>query len=125
MFSLDSVEQHRAFGIETFAEPLPYLFVPDPALTIARRYGVLRETEHPHGGFWNRSVWIINREGIITQRLLPWNVSTQNGQVSERQIAEYQRLFTLLGSEPGEYLALCSTESPHQPQRDKREDGAA
>lgn len=99
--------------METFGEPAPYPFVSDPMCDIARRYGVLRETEHPHGGFWNRSLWIINRDGVIIHRLLPWQVSTQDGQVTKRQIAEYQRLFTLIGSEPGDYVALCGV-GPHE-----------
>ena len=107
IISPDSAEQHRQYGLRQFGEELPFLFVSDPAWEIAQRYGWLRQEEHPHGGSWNRSLWILDQGGVIRDRLLPWQVSTQDGQISERQIAEYQRLFALIGSEPGELIPFC------------------
>lgn len=107
IFSPDSLGDHLRYGRERFDEELPWRFVSDPAWGVARRYGVLRDQGHPHGGFWNRSLWVLDRAGIIAHRLLPWEVSTTNGQVTEGQIAEYGRLFTLIGAEPGEYQAAC------------------
>jgi peroxiredoxin len=107
VISPDSPDQHRAYGLERFGEELPYLFVSDPTWAIGRRYGVLRPDEHPHGGFWNRSLWVVNRDGAITHRLCPWEVSTQNGQIMERQQREYRRLFEFIGAEPGEFIGLC------------------
>lgn len=109
VFSPDSAEEHRRYGLERFGEELPYLFSSDPAWEVALQYGVLRSKEHPHGGFWNRSLWILDRDGVITHKLSPWRVSPDNGLVSERQIAEYQRPFTLLGAEAGEYAAQCGS----------------
>ena len=108
--SPDSAERHKQYGLEHYGEELPFLFVSDPACEIAQRYGVLRGEEHPHGGFWSRSLWILDGHGVIRHRLLPWQVNTQDGQISEGQIAEYQRLFALIGSEPGEYVAFCRTD---------------
>ena len=109
ILSPDSPERHRQYGLEQFGEELPFLFVSDPTWEIARRHGVLRTVEHPHGGFWNRSLWVLNHEGVITHKLSPWEVSTPDGQTTEHQLAEYQKLFSFLGAEPGEYIALCAT----------------
>lgn len=107
VLSPDSPEEHRRYALEQFGEELPWLFVSDPQWEIGRRYGVLREKEHPHGGFWNRSLWVLDRSGTITQRLLPWQVSTQNGQATPQQIAEYGKLCAFIGAEPCEYQLAC------------------
>jgi peroxiredoxin len=99
MVSPDSFEQHRQYAHTLFAEELPYLFVSDRALDIARRYGLLREEEHHHGGFYYRSLWILNSDGTITHKSVPWE--------GNADVEEYQKLFTLIGSEPGEWRATC------------------
>ncbi|MPZ14133.1 MAG: redoxin domain-containing protein [Chloroflexi bacterium] len=104
--SPDSIDAHRTYGLDHFGEVLPYIFVSDPSGDIARLYGALRETEHHHGGFWNRSVWVIDQGGIITHGTRQWRVSTGDGPTM--QIAEYGRLFAWLSAEPGEYLDHCS-----------------
>lgn len=96
MISPDSLEQHRQYALALFGEDLPYLFVSDSDLDIARRYGLLREQEHHHGGFYYRSLWILDRDATIIHKSLPWE--------GNAEVAEYQKLFTL-GSEPGEWRA--------------------
>jgi peroxiredoxin len=91
----DSMEEHRHYALALFGEELPYLFFSDLNVEIAKRYSLLGKEEHPHGGFYYRSLWILNREGVITHKSLPWNV---NGRIDE-----YQKMFTLIGSEPGEW----------------------
>jgi peroxiredoxin len=103
--SPDSIEAHRRYSLDRFGELLPWLFLSDPSGDIARRYGALRETEHHHGRFWNRSVWVIDQAGIITHGKRHWRVSTGDG--LPMQIAEYGHVFEWLGTEPGEYLDLC------------------
>ena len=98
MVSPDSFEQHRQYAHTLFAEELPYLFVSDRVLDIARRYG-LREEEHDHGGFYYRSLWILNSDATITHKSVPWE--------GNADVEEYQKLFTLIGSEPGEWRATC------------------
>jgi len=95
MISPDSPDEHRRYALQLFGEELPYLYVSDSNLDIARRYGLIRKEEHPHGGFYYRSLWILNREAVITYKSLPWNGNVE--------IEEYQRLFSLIGSEPGEW----------------------
>jgi peroxiredoxin len=97
MISPDSLEQHRQYALALFGEDLPYLFVSDSDLDIARRYGLLRENEHHHGGFYYRSLWILKPDAAITHKSVPWEGNSE--------VAEYQRLFTLIGSEPGEWRA--------------------
>jgi alkyl hydroperoxide reductase subunit AhpC len=99
MISPDSFETHRQYALTLFGEELPYLFVSDPNLDIARHYGLLRADEHHHGGFYYRSLWIIDRDATITHMSVPWEGNTQ--------VAEYQKLFTYIGSEPGEWRATC------------------
>src|SRR4026209_494301 len=99
MASPDSFEQHRQYAQTLFAEELPYLFVSDRALDIARLYGLLREEEHHHGGFYYRSLWILNSDATITHKSVPWE--------GNADVEEYQKLFTLIGSEPGEWRATC------------------
>jgi peroxiredoxin len=67
MISPDSREQHRQYAVAQFGEELPYLFVSGSSFDIARRYGLLREKEHHHGGFYYRSLWVLNRDATITQ----------------------------------------------------------
>jgi len=100
------MKMHRRYALDGFGEQLPWIFVSDPSGDIARLYGALRKTEHHHGGFWNRSVWVIGHDGIITHGTRQWRVSTGDGLAM--QIAEYGALFEWLGTEPGEYLDLCS-----------------
>jgi peroxiredoxin len=95
----DSREEHRKYATTLFGEELPYFYVSDADLHIARRYSFLRKEEHPHGGFYHRSLWILNREAIITHRSVPWKGNIE--------IQEYQRLFDLVGSEPGQWRATC------------------
>ena len=66
MISPDSLEEHRKYALTLFREELPYLYVSDCNLDIARRYGLIRKEEHPHGGFYYRSLWILNRDARIT-----------------------------------------------------------
>jgi peroxiredoxin len=95
MISPDSLDEHRRYALKLFGEELPYLYVSDSDLDIARRYGLLRKQEHPHGGFYYRSLWILNNDAVITYRSLPWQANVQ--------VEEYQKLFRLLGSKPGEW----------------------
>jgi peroxiredoxin len=106
MISPDSREQHRQYSLARFGEELPYLFVSDGILDIARRYGLLREEEHHHGGFYCRSLWILNRDATITHKSVPWE--------GNAEVAEYQKLFTLIGSEPGEWRATCGLKEAGQ-----------
>jgi peroxiredoxin len=99
MISPDSREQHRQYATTLFGEELPYPFVPDRALDIARRYGLLREEEHHHDGFYYRSFWILNSDATITHKSVPWE--------GNADVEEYQKLFTLIGSEPGGWRATC------------------
>jgi peroxiredoxin len=99
MISPDSPERHRQYAFTLFGDELPYLFVSDSDLDIARRYGLLREEEHHHGGFYYRSLWILNHDATITYKSLPWE--------GNADVAEYQKLFTLIGSEAGEWRATC------------------
>ena len=99
MISPDSREQHRRYALALFGEELPYRFVSDGTLDIARRYGLLRKEEHHHGGFYYRSLWILNSDAGIAYKSVPWE--------GNAEIAEYQKLFSLIGSEPGEWRATC------------------
>jgi peroxiredoxin len=103
MMSPDSREQHRQYALTLFGEELPYLFVSDSDLEIARRYRLLREEEHHHGGFYYRSLWILNSDAMITHKSVPWE--------GNAEVEEYQKLFTLIGSEPGEWRATCGLRS--------------
>ena len=108
MISPDALEEHRKYALTLFGEELPYLYVSDRNLDIARRYGLIRNEEHPHGGFYYRSLWILNREAVVTHKSVPWRANVQ--------VEEYQRLFKLIGSELGEWRATCSlrqTEKAH------------
>jgi peroxiredoxin len=99
MISPDSLEAHRNYALALFHEELPYLYVSDGNLDVARRYGLIRKEEHPHGGFYYRSLWILSRDALITYKSVPWEGNVQ--------VEEYQRLFKLIGSEPGEWRATC------------------
>ena len=99
MISPDSLEAHREYALTLFGEELPYLYVSDSNLDIARRYGLIRTEEHPHGGFYYRSLWIVNRDAVITYKSLPWE--------GNAHIEEYQRLFSLISSDPGEWRPTC------------------
>ena len=103
MISPDSLEAHRKYALTLFGEELPYLFVSDNNLDIARCYGLIRKEEHPHGGFCYRSLWILNRDAVITYKSVPWE--------GNAQVEEYQRLFKLIGSEPGEWRATCGLQA--------------
>ena len=98
----------RAGAFFEIGEELPYLFVPDPNLDIARRCALLRNEEHPHGGFYYRSFWIVNREGIITYKSVPWKVD--NGATFGNE--EHQQIFILIGGEPGNWIATCGLKTP-------------
>ena len=106
MISPDSLEEHRKYALTLFREELPYLYVPDSDLDIARRYGLVRQEEHPHGGFYYRSLWILNRDAMITYTSVPWE--------GNAQVEEYQKLFTLIDSEPGEWRATCGLREPEK-----------
>jgi peroxiredoxin len=99
MISPDSREQHREYALTLFGEELPYLFVSDGDFEIARCYGLIRQTEHPHGGFYDRSLWILDGDGLIQHKSLPWR--------GNASVKEYQKLFSLIGSDPGEWLPTC------------------
>ncbi|HXV84894.1 MAG TPA: redoxin domain-containing protein [Candidatus Binatia bacterium] len=108
MISPDALEEHRKYALTLFGEELPYLYVSDRNLDIARRYGLIRNEEHPHGGFYYRSLWILNREAVVTHKSVPWRANVQ--------VEEYQRLFKLIGSELGEWRVTCGlrqTEKAH------------
>ena len=62
-------------------------------------YGLIRQEEHPHGGFYYRSLWILNRDAVIAYKSVPWE--------GNAEVEEYQRLFKLIGSEPGEWRPTC------------------
>src|SRR6266508_1944972 len=53
MISPDSLDEHRKYALTLFREELPYLYVSDSNLDIARRYGLIRKEEHSHGGFYS------------------------------------------------------------------------
>ena len=110
MISPDSLEQHRQYSLTLFGEELPYLYVSDSSLDIARRYGLLREEEHHHGGFYYRSLWILNRDAVIVHKSVPWE--------GNAEVAEYQKLFALIGSEPGEWRSTCGVKWPENRTRD-------
>ena len=106
MISPDSLEEHRQYALALFGEELPYLYVSDGSLDIARRYGLIRKEEHPHGGFYYRSLWILNRDALITYKRVPWE--------GNAEVEEYQKLFTLIGSEAGEWRATCGLSAPEK-----------
>jgi peroxiredoxin len=99
MISPDSVQEHRKYAVTLFGEELPYLYVSDRNLDIARRYGLSRNEEHPHGGFYYRSLWLLNREAVVTYKSVPWRANVE--------VEEYQKLFKLIGSAPGKWRATC------------------
>ncbi len=103
VISPNTFQKHRKYALDLFGEELPFLYVPDPRLEIARSYCLLRKEEHNHGGFYFRSLWIVNRVGVIIHKSLPWEATIQ--------VEEYQRLFALIGSEPGEWVATCGLHS--------------
>jgi peroxiredoxin len=98
----DTPEEHRKYTRALFGEDPPYRYVADMDFEIAHQYSLLRSVEHPHGGFYYRSLWLLNREGVITHKSLPWTANLE--------LDEYQRLFALIGSEPGEWIATCGPE---------------
>ena len=104
MISPDPFEQHRKYALALFGEELPYLYVSDSNRDIARRYGLIRKKEHPHGGFYYRSLWILNCDAMIIYKGVPWE--------GNAQVEEYQRLFKLIGSQPGEWRATCGLIEP-------------
>ena len=106
MISPDSREQHGQYALALLGEELPYLYVSDQDLEIARRYGLTRREEHPHGGFYYRSLWILDRDAVITYKSVPWDGNSR--------VEEYQRLFTLIDSEPGEWRATCGLRAPQK-----------
>ncbi len=106
MISPDSLEKHRQYALALFGEELPYRYVSDSNLEIARRYGLIRSEEHPHGGFYYRSLWILDRDAGITFKSIPWEGNSQ--------VEEYQRLFKLIESEPGEWRATCGLRQPEK-----------
>ena len=99
MISPDALEAHRQYALTLFRDELPYLFVSDSNLDIAQGYGLIRREEHPHGGFYYRSLWILNRNAEIAYKSIPWE--------GNARVEEYQRLFKLIGSEPGEWRSTC------------------
>ena len=106
MISPDSLEEHRKYALTLFREELPYLYVSDSNLEIARRYGLIRQEEHPHGGFYYRSLWLLSSDAKITYKSVPWEGNSQ--------VEEYQKLFKLIDSEPGEWRATCGLRAPEK-----------
>jgi peroxiredoxin len=106
LISPDSLEEHRKYALALFHQELPYLYVSDGNLDIARRYGLIRKEEHPHGGFYYRSLWVLNRDAMITHKSVPWE--------GNANLQEYQKLFELIGSEPGEWRAICGLREAHK-----------
>jgi peroxiredoxin len=107
MISPDSLGEHRRYALALLHEELPYLYVSDSDLDIARRYGLIRNDEHPHGGFYYRSLWIVNRDATIMHKSVPWEGNSS--------VEEYQKLFALIGSEPGEWRATCGLRGMQKP----------
>lgn len=103
MISPDTLEQHRRYGMEQFGGELPYPFVSDADLAIARAYGLLRALEHHHGGFYYRSLWILDGGARIVHKSVPWE--------GNAEVSEYQKLFTLIGSAAGEWRATCAVKN--------------
>ena len=99
LVSPDTLAAHRKYALDLFGEEFPFFFFSDTTREIARSYSLLRELEHPHGGFYHRSLWIIDQEGIIAYKSVPWDVN--------QNLEAYQRLFTLIGSKPGQWIARC------------------
>ncbi len=112
MISPDSMEDHQRYGETVHGEPLPWLIVCDPTAETGARYGALREEEHEHGGFWNRTLWIVNRDGVITHRARPWEVS--GSEATQGMLDAYQQLFTWLGAEAGQYFEFCGVGTPER-----------
>ena len=106
MISPDSLEEHRKYALTLFREELPYRYVSDSNLEVARRYGLIRKKEHPHGGFYYRSLWILNRDAIVLHKSVPWEGNSS--------VEEYQRLFKLIDSEPGEWRPMCGLRQPQK-----------
>jgi len=104
MISPDSLEEHCHYARTLFGAELPYLYVSDGDLDIARRYGLIREEEHPHGGFYYRSLWILDRDAVIIHKSVPWE--------GNAEVEEYQKLFTYIDSEAGEWRATCGLRMP-------------
>ena len=104
MISPDPPANHRDYALGLFGEELPYLYVADGDLDIARRYGLIRAREHPHGGFYYRSLWVLDRDARIVHKSVPWEGNTS--------VREYQALFALIGSELGEWRATCIANAP-------------
>jgi peroxiredoxin len=107
MISPDSREQHRDHALTLFGEELPYFYVSDSDLEIAGAYGLIRTKEHPHGGFYFRSLWVLNRDAIIADKSVPWEGNSS--------VEEYQRLFRWIGSEPGQWRATCGLRDSAKP----------
>src|SRR4030095_2574258 len=103
MISPYTPEQHRQYSSTLFGEELPYLFVSDEGLKIARCYGLLRQNEHPHGGYYYRSLWILDRHAVIRHKSVPWE--------GNAEVEEYQKLFSLIGSAPG-WRSTCGLRQP-------------
>ena len=99
LVSPNSLAAHRRYALDLFGEEFAFLFVSDTTLELARSYSLLRAQEHPHGGFYHRSLWIIDRDGIIAYKSVPWDAN--------RDLDAYQRLFSWIGSEPGQWIARC------------------
>ena len=106
MISPDSLEAHRKYALTLFREELPYRYVSDSNLNIARRYGLIRKKEHAHCGFYYRSLWILNRDAIILHKSVPWEGNSS--------VEEYQKLFKFIDSEPGEWRATCGLRQPQK-----------
>lgn len=106
MISPDSLAEHRKYALTLFREELPYLYVSDSDLEIAQRYRLIRKKEHPHGGFYYRSLWILDRDARITYKSVPWE--------GNAKVEAYQRLFKLIASEPGEWTATCGLKQPEK-----------
>lgn len=85
----DSRKQHREYALSHYGEELPYLYVSDPDGLIARQYDLLREEEHPHGGYYERSVWILDSGGVIIAKRIPWKGNVK--------IEEYEDMLALVG----------------------------
>lgn len=99
MISPDTLEDHRRYALALFGADLPYLFVSDADHVIARCYGLIRKTEHHHGGYYYRSLWVLARDATITHKCVPWE--------GNASVDEYQKLFQLIDSDPGEWRATC------------------
>ena len=60
----------------------------DADARIAQRYGLLRKQE-PYGGYYERSIWILDSSAVILTKVVPWT-----GNLS---VNEYEKMLAYIG----------------------------